>query len=83
MQLPDEADFPIVREILNEWDRGAAVVAGGFWSPECALAWAGANASEPVIMPMHQLKGCRRGGSIRFHREIAAGIVAFGSKADI
>lgn len=30
MQLPDQADFPIIQEILQEKDRGAAVVAGGF-----------------------------------------------------
>ena len=30
MQVPDQADFPIINEILTERDRGAAVVAGGF-----------------------------------------------------
>jgi hypothetical protein len=30
MQIPEQADFPIIQEILNERDRGAAVVAGGF-----------------------------------------------------
>jgi hypothetical protein len=30
MQMPDQVDFPIIREILTERDRGAAVVAGGF-----------------------------------------------------
>ena len=30
MQAPDQADFPIIGEILTERDRAAAVVAGGF-----------------------------------------------------
>jgi hypothetical protein len=30
MQVPQEADFPIIQEIMREKDRGAAVVGGGF-----------------------------------------------------
>lgn len=30
MQVPEEVDFPIIKEILGERDRGAAIVATGF-----------------------------------------------------
>jgi hypothetical protein len=30
MQVPDEADFPVINEIMGERDRGAAVIAVGF-----------------------------------------------------
>jgi len=30
MQIPEEVDFPIIKEILGERDRGAAIVATGF-----------------------------------------------------
>lgn len=74
MQIPEEVDFPIIKEILGERDRGAAIVATGFLEAKLTDAIMAcmrdhADTAKRLFRPTRPYRRFRQQGPVGLHVE--------------